>query len=57
MTITIYVYLFISLKIYLLLYIYIYLFIYLLLRGPIRPKRSPFGKLFYPWILRVEEVT
>ena len=56
MTITIYVYLFILSKIYLFT-LFIYIFIYLLLRGPIRPKRSPFGKLFYPWMLLVEGVT
>ena len=51
-----FIYLFYRKFIYL-LYLYIYLFIYLLLRGPIRPKRSPFGKLFYPWMLLVEGVT
>ena len=36
---------------------FINLFIYLLIRGPIRPEGSPFGRFFNLGMLRVEEVS
>ena len=46
----------ITILFYLLISFNIYLYIYLLIRGPIRPEGSPFGRFFNPGMLRVEGV-
>ena len=42
--------------IYLFHLVFIYLYIYLLIRRPILPEGSSFGKFFNPGMLRVEGV-